>query len=82
MSDKILVTPIKYAVHREKESPIFGETVTHVSVQDEGGGPFILLESNQSTADGLRIDMDELQQVTIAASRLMDGIEKLNKAAK
>jgi hypothetical protein len=82
MSEKLLITPIKYAVHREKESPIFGETVTFVSVQDDGAGPFIVLESNQSTENGFRIDMDELQQATIAASKLMDGIEKLNKEKK
>lgn len=70
----ILITPIKVAVHRKDDNPIFGENVIHVSVDDEEAGPFIVLESNAGHADGLRIDQDELEAAVVAARQLIAGL--------
>jgi hypothetical protein len=40
-----MITPIQYAIHRKGESPIFGEDTIKVSLQDNGAGHFITLES-------------------------------------
>lgn len=80
--DKLLITPITVSVHRKGDNPIFGENVIHVSVEDEGGGPFIVLDSNEGKEDGLRIDMDELEAATAAARQLISGVEKNGKETK
>jgi hypothetical protein len=72
---EILITPIKVAVHRKDDNPIFGENVIHVSVDDEAAGPFIVLESNAGHADGLRIDQDELEAAVVAARQLIAGFQ-------
>ena len=71
---EILITPIKVAVHRKDDNPIFGENVIHVSVDDEAAGAFIVLESNAGHEDGLRIDPDELEAVVVAARKLIAGL--------
>jgi hypothetical protein len=42
---KLKKTPIKYAIHSERKSPIFGENTIHVSVEDEGAGFFYAVRS-------------------------------------
>ena len=71
---EILITPIKVSVHRKDDSPIFGESVIHVSVDDEAAGPFVVMESNDGHADGLRIDLDELEAAVVAARQLIAGL--------
>ncbi len=39
------ITPIKYAIHREGDSAVFGEDSFHVSIDDEGAGEYIVIES-------------------------------------
>ena len=80
--DKLLITPIKVAVHSKDDNPIFGENVIHVSVDDEAAGPFIVLESNEGMKDGLRINMDELEAATAAARKLIAGVENNEKETK
>ena len=48
------MTEIKYqstilsvAIHRPADSPIFGDFVTKIRVEDEGGGPFIALSLSE-----------------------------------
>lgn len=68
---KILTTPLTYAVHNENDSPVFGESTTHVSVEDEAGGAFILLKQFNGGEQVLRFDLDELLAVTEAAKKLI-----------
>lgn len=80
--DKLLITPLMVSVHRTGDNPVYGEGAIKVTVEDEGGGPFIVLESNDGMEDGLRIDMDELEAVTAAARKLISGVEKNGKETK
>jgi hypothetical protein len=80
--DKLLITPLKVSVHRKGDNPIFGENVINVSVEDEGGGPFIVLDSNEGKEDGLRIDMDELEAATSAARKLLAGVDNTSREAR
>ena len=73
-----LTTPISVAVHLKAHSPIFGDQVTTVTVDDEAGGPFLVIK--QSTDSGmaeLRMDMEELEAVVVAARSLIAAHEAL-----
>lgn len=80
--DKLLITPLMVSVHRKGDNPVYSERAIKVTVEDEGGGPFIVLESNEGMEDGLRIDMDELEAATSAARKLISGVEKNGKETK
>ena len=58
---KIKTMPLGYAVYREDDNPLFGESSTHILIDDEAAGPFIVLK--QDTDEGtqeLRFDFDEM----------------------
>ena len=80
--DKLLITPLMVSVHRKGDNPVCGEGAIKVTVDDEGGGPFIVLDSNSGMEDGLRIDMDVIEAVTVAARKLISGVEKNGKETK
>lgn len=65
-------TTTAISVHALGDSPVFGESTITVSIDDEGGGPFISL----SQPSGGKIDMDyeQLLQVADAARMLMEGL--------
>jgi hypothetical protein len=70
---KYVNTILKVAVHRESENPVFGEGNTFVSVEDDGTGPFLVIEQNDSynTDKTLRMEYEELLAVAEAAKMLM-----------
>lgn len=75
---KIVATPLKLAVHRVGVNPVYGESAVTVEVDDEGGGPYVILNANNGVdADGMRIDLDELEAVTDAARSLIEGVLKV-----
>lgn len=55
------ITPIKYAIHREEESPIFGEQNTFISIEDEGGGTFVTLSQCVDEMQQIRLDWSEVE---------------------
>lgn len=79
MTSKILVTPIKYSVHREGDNPVFGESVTNVSVDDESFGPLIVIEQE---GNKIKLDVDELEVIFKTAEKLADEYPKEYKGDK
>lgn len=79
MSKQLIITPIKFAIHRQGDNPIFGEQVITIALEDEAGGPFFVVESNQASGDGLRIDDDELELLVKAGRRLKAEFERSTK---
>ena len=67
------ITPIGMSVHLPDESPIFGVSSTHVIVDDEAAGPFIVLRQFRDNAKlgEVRLDIAELEAVLRAARRLI-----------
>jgi hypothetical protein len=61
-------TIIEVAVHYKQINPIFGEGVTHVRIDDEAAGGFIVLKQDDKE---LRFDLEELEEVIIAARELL-----------
>lgn len=68
--------PIGYSVFREGESPIFGESATHVLVEDEAAGPFIVLKQSHELKE-MRFDLDELLAIADIAKRLIQEHQAL-----
>jgi hypothetical protein len=68
---KLTVTEI--AVHRETESPIFGEIVTHVKLDDEGAGLFIrITQHNDSQVNEIRLGFNEIEHILEAIGMLKE----------
>lgn len=74
------VTTVAVAVHRVGDNPIFGESVTDIRVDDDAGGPYIVIsqEGRDMGPDvkpgELAFELDELRIVMGAAMRLLGGI--------
>jgi hypothetical protein len=68
------------SAHRAGESPIYGDGATHVTVADDGAGPYITLKSNDpDTPDGggMRFDLDELEAIVRVARELIAAHERV-----
>lgn len=78
MSNPLIITPIKFSIHRQGDNPIFGEQVITIAIEDEAAGPFFVVESNQP-GDGVRIDADELELLVKAGRKLMEEFENSKK---
>jgi len=67
------VTELAVSVHAPNDNPIFGVSSTHIRIEDEAGGGFIILsQSNEVNKPGeLRFDIEELYIVYNEAVKLM-----------
>lgn len=64
--------PLKYSVFPKDENPIFGEFATHISIDDEAAGGFIVIE--QFPDEGpqkIKLDLPELEELLRLANKLM-----------
>ena len=67
---------LSLSVYRQGDNPVFGETATKVSLDDEAAGLFFLMEQEAGT---LRFDFDEFEEVVKAVNTLQQvakGFEK------
>lgn len=70
--------PLKYSMFYDKDNPVFGESATHISIEDEAGGSYIVLE--QFPDDGpqkLKFDLPELEELLRIANKLMSEYNKV-----
>lgn len=69
--------PIKYSVFYKGKNPLFGERVTHVSLEDR----FIELE--QEDEDGkmhkISLDMEELDEIVAVAGKMVAAYDHWEK---
>lgn len=78
MSSPLVITPMAFAVHRKGSSPVYGDGSTHVTVVDEGAGPFVLIRQSHSAEVGeIALDADELQALATAGGALLLAHERL-----
>lgn len=80
MTTRYAQTTTTISIHLVGDSPVFGESVTTVSLDDEGGGPFIVLHRPDG-AQQIRLDLKELELIMDAARMLMEGVENEGNAA-
>jgi hypothetical protein len=68
---KLLTVVTSYSVFREGDSPIFGNTATHVRVDDDTSGPYLVLEQKHEDPGRIHLDLEELEAIVVAARKLM-----------
>jgi len=61
---------IASAIYYGDESPVFGERSLKISIDDEAGGAFIVLENTQG--EKISIDPNELDLICAEAKRLLN----------
>lgn len=68
-------TILSISIHSAEENPIFGEGATHVCLEDEAGGPFIILKqcSDNIEAGQVRLSFEELPLIIKAIDQLKVG---------
>ena len=74
----IKTSAIKKAIYVAGNNPIFGDGVVNVSVEDDGGGAFLVIETYSDDNDDcgkISIDLDELEAVLVAAREMIAEIE-------
>ena len=71
-------TVLKVAVHPEGESPLLDESATHVSLVDEGGGPFVEIRQNGAHMEvgAILLDFAEIKPVFAACRALIAGVKE------
>lgn len=80
MARDLIVTTVAVAVHRAGDSPIFGESMTLLRVEDDAAGPYIVMSQPAGRPETdikpteLALDLDELRVVMGAGMRLLGGI--------
>lgn len=72
MSNSI-ITPIAVSIHPSTSNAVFGQGILHLSIDDEGGGQFFVLEEVSDIQDPgkVKIDPEEMSVLLEAARRLM-----------
>ena len=60
MSYKTL--PVSYAMYKEGDNPIFGNSALRISVDDESGGPFVRIsQCNDDHTGEILLNFDEIE---------------------
>jgi hypothetical protein len=49
-------------------NPVFGERAVHVTLEDDGCGPFLSIRTSEGE---IKVDPDELEVITAAARQLL-----------
>ena len=75
MSEEWKATPMSVAVHYKGESPHFDDSSVVVSTDDEAGGAFIVLRSNEEKLEEghIRVDMAQLELIVKEARKLINA---------
>lgn len=78
MSALIKSTILSISIHRADKNPVFGEGVTHVTLQDEGGGVFLEIQQHHDVlhVGQIRLELDELLAVCEAGKKLIGSVAK------
>jgi len=71
-------TVLKVSVHPKWGSPLLDESATHVSLEDDGGGPFIQILQNIADFEQgrVRLELDETESVAAAFFALIAGVNE------
>lgn len=70
---KFVTSIISTVVHLDDRSPVFGDDITTITIDDEACGGFIVLSQNHQT---IKVDLEELQLITKTAIKLLAAYKK------
>ena len=67
-------TILKFSVHQPGDHPVYSAGATHVSLDDEGGGPFLTLTQSPDVPEDatIRLELDELKAILATAETMMN----------
>ena len=70
---KRATTPLCYAVHYHGTSPVFDDSTTHVLIDDDAAGPYIVLRQfgTDAKVGEVRLDIEDLEAIVLVARRLI-----------
>ena len=70
---KYKTTILQVSIHLDESNPLFGEGNTYVKLEDEAGGPFLIIEQtdDESKNGTVRMDYEEFMAVAEAAKMMM-----------
>lgn len=66
-----MITVTQMTIHQKDVSPVYGESIIHVRLEDDGGGKYVIISQENNE---IAIDFDEVPE-------LMEAIERLKRAA-
>ena len=77
----MIITPIKYALHKKDESPIFGTDTIHITVNDDATGYFYTIEQicPEVTTDDMlgvgkmTLDVEEIYAIADLVKKIESG---------
>ena len=66
-------TTLTVSVHQPDTNPMYGLVSTHVSIDDEGGGGYVVLQQHDDVCEPgkIRLDLEELEEIVEVARALM-----------
>ena len=66
------ITTLKLSVHPEDDNPVFGEQSTHIRIEDDAGGPYLVIsQCHDDIKPGeICLSFEELTKVYKAAMLL------------
>lgn len=72
---ELLITPLKYAIHRTVDHPLFGKGTIHIELHDTSEGPCIKVTAPAKDCDprenSIMLDFKEVEAVHNAAKKLV-----------
>ena len=70
--------PLKYSLFYKDDNPIFGEGATHISIDDEAAGGFVVIEQfPEEGKQTIRLDLPELKELLTLATKLIADYEQV-----
>jgi len=80
MSEKKFKTFVERVnLYKEGDHPIFGESVTRVTIDDQTGGPYFVLKQSQDDFEGeLRLDFSEVEPLFKLMKNMMKNCDYYN----
>ena len=77
------IVPIKYSMFMKDDNPIFGESVTHIYLEDDAGGAYIVIEQNPDEGpQKIKLDLDELIQLSELAINMVKEYDEATRGEK
>lgn len=78
MIAKRKITPIAFSIHLESENAIYGESSTHVRLQDEAAGYFVEIEQSHDLIKPgmITLDFRDVEHVIKAIAMLKEGVNE------
>lgn len=69
-------TTLVISVHEKDDNPVFGQSATHVSLEDEGAGYYIKLTqyTDNPESETIKLNFEEVDDIVEAIDMLKDQI--------